>query len=141
MDPKTGRAIIKYNDGIIFIKRTKYNEDGSIKKEYYTFPGGHLENDETYEEATIREVEEELGLIIEIKSKFMYLYNEDLERKETFFLAKIIGGKIGTGTGPEFQNVDYIKYGKYEIVVLDKKEIENYNILPIEVKNKIINEL
>lgn len=141
MKAKTGRAIISYNGGIIFVKRTKYNEYGSIKKEYYTFPGGHLENDETYEEATIREVVEELGVKVVIKSKFIYLYNEELEREETFFLAEIVGGKIGTGNGPEFQNLDYMQYGKYEIVVLNKNEIENYNVLPLEVKNKIINEL
>lgn len=138
MEEKTGRAIIKYNSGILFIKRTKYNQDGSIKNIYYTLPGGHLEENENYKDAAVREVEEELGLKVKIISEFIHLYNNDLERDEVFFLADIIGGKLGTGNGPEFQNSDYIKYGKYEIEILDLKKIKEYNILPIEVKNKII---
>ncbi len=141
MIPKTGRAIIFNNNNIIFIKRTKYNEDGSIKKEYYTFPGGHLEGNESYEEATIREVYEELGIDVDIVRELVYLHNKDLNRDEKFFLANIMGGKLGTGNGPEFKNIDYLKYGKYEIVQIDKKDLNDYNILPIEVKKKIIDEL
>ena len=141
MLPKTGRAIIIDNDEIIFIKRTKYNEDGSVKKIYYTFPGGHVEGIESYEEATIREVYEELGLIIEINKEFMHLKNEEINKEEKFFLVCVKDGKLGSGNGPEFKNVDYLKYGKYEIVKIKKIDLNNYNILPIEVKDRIIEEL
>lgn len=134
----TGRAIILKDNSIIFIKRTKYNEDGIIKKIYYTFPGGHLEGNETFEQATIREVYEELSVNVEIEKEFMELYNKELDRSEKFFLVNIISGIIQKGNGPEFQNVDYKKYGKYEIVSINTQDLEKYNILPIEVKNKII---
>ena len=135
---KTGRAIILKDNSIIFVKRTKYNEDGSIKTVYYTFPGGHLEGNETFEQATIREVYEELSVNVEIEKEFMELYNKELNRSEKFFLVNINSGIIQNGNGPEFQNVDYKKYGKYEIVSINIKDLEKYNILPIEVKNKII---
>lgn len=139
MIPRTGRAIIlTENNEIITIKRTRYNEDGSIKRLYYTFPGGHLEGVETYEEATIREVYEELGINVELENEFLSLCNEDLQRDEKFYIAKIVSGTIGTGNGPEFQNIDYKKYGKYEIVNIKINELEDYNLLPIEVKEKII---
>lgn len=141
MIPKTGRAIILENNQIISIKRTKYNDDGSIKRIYYTFPGGHVEGNESYEEAAIREVYEELGLKVEIRKEFMYIHNEELNRDEKFFQVNIKGGKLGTGNGPEFKNVDYKKYGKYEIVKINIKALQEYNLLPMEVKNRIIDEL
>lgn len=138
---KTGRAIIRINNYFIFIKRTKYNEDMSIKSVYYTIPGGHLENNETYEDAAIREVKEELGIDIKIEKEFIYLFNEQINKDEIFYIASVIDGKLGTGNGPEFKNIDCKKYGKYEIVKIKKEDIVNYNILPIEVKEKIIAEL
>lgn len=142
MVAKTGRAvIIDDNNDVIFIKRTKFNEDMSIKNIYYTFPGGHLEGEETFEEATVREVYEELGVNILLDKEFIHLFNEELKRDEVFYISHIVSGKIGTGNGPEFQVVDYLKYGKYEIVKINKSELTNYNILPIEVKEKILEEL
>lgn len=142
MMARTGRAIIiDENNDVIFIKRTKFNKDMSIKTVYYTFPGGHLEGKETFEEATIREVYEELGVHILIDKEFLHLFNEELNRDEVFYISHIVDGKIGTGSGPEFQVVDYLKYGKYDIVKINKNKLDNYNILPIEIKTKILEEL
>lgn len=142
MVAKTGRAVIlDENDDIIFVKRTKFNKDMTVNKIYYTFPGGHLEGDETFEEATIREVYEELGVDISLDKEFIHLFNEELNRDEIFYTAHITSGTIGTGNGPEFQNVDYAKYGKYEIVKINKNNLNEYNVLPVEVKNKILEEL
>lgn len=137
MIKKTGRAIIlNENSEIVTIKRTKYNN--KIIKEYYTLPGGHLEKNESFEEATIREVKEELGINVSILSEFYSFYNIDLEQDEKFYICKYNSGKIGTGTGEEWNNNDYVKYGKYEIVYLKIKELEKYNLLPKEVKDLII---
>ena len=77
---KTARAIIeteyKSNKYIITIKRTKY-KDGKIVNEYYTLPGGHVEENETYEDAVIREVFEELNIKVSIKNKLLSSYNND----------------------------------------------------------------
>lgn len=139
MIKKTGRAIILNDKNeIITIKRTKYNENNEIIREYYTLPGGHLEKGENFEIATVREVKEELGIDVKILEEFFSFYNEDLKQDEKFFLCKYISGNIGTGIGEEWQNQDYIKYGKYEIVYLKIEELKNYNLLPVEVKNIII---
>ena len=103
---RTGRAIIIKDNNLVLIKRTKYNEDGSIKNIYYTFPGGHLEGDETFEQATIRELYEELSINVEIEKEFLYLHNKDLNRDEKFYLVNIIAGEIKPGNGPEFEKVD-----------------------------------
>ena len=136
---RTARAIIKnpYNeDEIITIKRGKNVDNKYI--EYYTFPGGHVEENETYEETVIRELNEELGIEVKVEKEFSHIYNNDLDREEVFFVCKYINGEIGTGNGPEFVNKDFEKYGSYEIVNLNLNELEKYNLLPAEIKEKII---
>ena len=138
MKNETGRAIIIYDNKLVTIKRTKYNENMEVKSEYYTIPGGHLENGENFEDATIRELYEELGVNVELKELYMEIDNQDLDRLEHFYIAEITDGVIGTGNGPEFQNVDYLKYGKYEIEYLSLNELEKYNLLPMELKKNLI---
>ncbi len=138
---KTARAIIeteyKSNKYIITIKRTKY-KDGKIVNEYYTLPGGHVEENETYEDAVIREVFEELNIKVSIKNKLLSSYNNDLDRYEDFYICNIVSGIISKGSGPEWTNPDVEKYGSYEIVYIDIHDISNYNILPTNVKEELI---
>lgn len=50
----TVRAIIEYNGKLAMIHKLKYD--------YYAFPGGGIEDGESYHDALIREVHEETGL-------------------------------------------------------------------------------
>lgn len=138
---KTARAIIEslYNNEkcIVTIKRQKF-KDGKKVKEYYTLPGGHVENDESFEETLKREILEELNVNITIKEKLVSLYNEDLNRDEEFFICEIGNEIIEKGNGPEWTNPDIEKYGSYEIVYINVKNIEDYNILPPQVKELLI---
>jgi ADP-ribose pyrophosphatase YjhB (NUDIX family) len=102
--------------------------------------GGHLDIDESFEEACIREVYEELGINVEIEELFYEEYNADLDKYEKFYIVKYIDGEIGTGDGEEFSNMDIDKYGKYEVTYINKHDLSNYNILPIAVKEKLIEE-
>lgn len=140
---KTARAVIeayyKNEKCIVTIKRQKYKE-GKMIKEYYTLPGGHVENDESFEETVKREVLEELNIHVTIKEKLLSLYNEDLNRDEEFFICTLIDEKevIEKGNGPEWTNPDIEKYGLYEITYINVKEIKDYNILPPQVKELLI---
>lgn len=135
---RTARAIIKINDEYIFIKREK-KVNNEIKV-FYATVGGHLEPGETFEDACIREVYEELGIKVEIEDIFYEEYIEELDKYEKFYVVKYISGKLGTGKGEEFTNIDIDKYGKYEIVSINKNELNDYNILPTKIKEKIMSE-
>lgn len=137
MPKNRASAIIPYNNGLIVIKRIKgHNEDKNI---YYTIPGGGQEDNETIEEATLREVKEELGIEIELTNKCYKLESQD--RKQYFFVAKYKSGKIGTGQGEEMTNIDYEKYGAYIPEIIPVKEIKNIRLLPEEIKRIILSDI
>ena len=136
----TSRAIIIVdNNKLITIKKTKYDKDEPYS--YYTIPGGHVELGETFEETTKREIKEELGIEIKVGKEFESICNLAMERFEKFFICEYVSGKLGTGTGEEWQNPDIKKYGKYEIELIDIDKILDYNLFPVCVKEKIYDEL
>lgn len=54
------RGIITDSDGRILLV-----QNGSREKPY-TLPGGHVEADETFQDALLREIQEELGIVVEL---------------------------------------------------------------------------
>ena len=137
---KTARAIIKIDNEYIFMKRVKKSEEGLYT--YYATLGGHLEKNETFEEAVIREIYEESNLKCKVEKLFMEIESKDINRYEKIYLVSVISGIPSNGSGEEFSDkVDFEKYGSFEIVKLNKKELERYNILPKELKEKMIKEL
>ena len=134
MSKNRAGAIIPYNNGIILIQRIKGNKENL--NEYYVIPGGGQEDGETIEQATLREIKEELGIEVELTQKCYEI--ESQERKQYFFVAKYKSGEIGTGTGEEMTNIDYEKHGAYIPKVIPKEEIRNINLLPYEIKEIIL---
>lgn len=134
MEKNRASAIIPYNGGIIVIKRIKGKDEN--KEEYYTLPGGGQEIGETIEEATLREIKEELGIDIELTEKCYEI--ESQNRKQYFYIAKYKSGKLGSGKGPEMTNIDYEKYGMYIPEIIPIYEIKNIKLLPNKIKNIIL---
>ena len=54
------------------------------RQEYYVFPGGGREGNETYEEGTLREIKEEFGIDVKIVKKLYEEYSEkfNLHKKQ-----------------------------------------------------------
>ena len=76
-------GIVPMEDGFAFMHRV-----GVIKRkdfqDYYTFPGGGLEEGESIEEGTIREIKEEFGIDVKIVKKLYEMYSEKFDQKETY---------------------------------------------------------
>lgn len=134
-------GIIFIDGGIALMHRVGVIKRKDIQ-EYYTFPGGGLEEGETLEEGTIREIKEEFGIDVKVVKKLYELESKRFNQKEYFFLCEYVSGKFGTGQGPEFSNnPKYIDSGKYIPEIIKKKEIKNIPLLPPEIKDKLIKDL
>ena len=110
--------------------------------EYYVFPGGGQEGNETFEEGTKREIKEEFGIDVEIIEKLYEEESQLFDQKTIYYLCKYVGGKFGTGTGPEFSNdPKYIDSGKYIPEIVKSEDLEKIPLMPPEIKEKFIKDV
>lgn len=131
-------GIVPLGDGFVFMHRKGVLKSRDYQ-EYYTFPGGRLEEGETPEEGTVREIEEEFGIHIKVVKKWYEIYSEKFNRKEIFFLCEYMDGEFGTGTGPEFSNdPNYVDCGEYLPEIVKKEDVPKLVILPSQVKEKFV---
>ena len=134
--------------GIIFIdgKLAVMHRKDVIKRpempEYYTLPGGGLENGETLEEGVIREVKEEFGINVKVIKKLYEMESEKFNQNEYFFLCEYIDGTFGTGDWPEFNNdPKYIDSGNYLPEIIKREDVKYLVLLPPEIKEKFVKDL
>ncbi|MED0959780.1 NUDIX hydrolase [Bacillus paramycoides] len=120
-----GAAIIIQGGKIALIKRVREGE------KYFVFPGGGIEEGETPEEATKREVYEELGIHIQVKNLIAKVEYKDTEY---YYDAYVTGGVFGSGNGEEFELKDR---GSYIPVWMPIKELLNINIKPYDVAKSV----
>ena len=133
-------GIVPMNDGFVLMHR-KHVVRNKDYQEYYTFPGGHLEKGETLEEGVIREIKEEFGINVKVIKKLYELENIKLNMKEYFFLCEYVDGEFGTGEGEEFSNnPEYKDSGEYIHEIVKKEEISKIVLLPLEIKEKFLQE-
>ena len=134
-------GIIKIENGFALMHRKNVKKRKDIQ-EYYTFPGGGLEEGESLEEGVIREIKEEFGIKVKVIKKLYEMESEKFNQKEYFFLCEYIDGKFGTGDGPEFNHdPKYADSGDYLPEIINKEDIENLLLLPSEIKEKFVNDI
>ncbi len=81
----TGRGIIIKNEEILLMERWR---DGL---HYFSIPGGGVEPGETIEEAAIREVAEEMGIVVSLERKLYEINTPDSVHH--IFLCNYISGE------------------------------------------------
>lgn len=134
-------AIIPMEGGYALMHRKDVLKNPTLQ-EYYVFPGGGKEGNETFEEGTIREVKEEFGIDVKIIKKMYEEYSELFNQKTIYYLCEYISGEFGTGTGPEFSNnPEYIDSGKYIPEIVKREDIEKIPLMPPEIKEKFVKDI
>lgn len=133
-------GIIPMENGFAFMHRVEVQNHPI--GDYYTFPGGGREGQETLEEGTIREIKEEFGIEVEVVRKLYEMENGEQNKKEYFFLCKYVAGEFGTGTGPEFSgDPKYAHRGKYMPEIISREDVEKITLLPFEIRDKFVDDI
>jgi 8-oxo-dGTP pyrophosphatase MutT (NUDIX family) len=128
---------MRKRSGIILIEANKLAliERHRADRHYFSFPGGGVDEGETAEQAAIREAEEELGIVVEIKQKVAeVIFNG---KPQYYFLAKKVGGKFGAGTGEEYGEYNPA-YGTYHPLWMPLADVLNNNVLPRELAELVV---
>lgn len=131
-------GLIPMGNGFAFMHRQ--NVKNHPIGNYYVFPGGGREGNESFEEGTIREIKEEFGIDVKVIKELYTIQNDKAE--EHFFLCEYVSGKLGTGQGPEFSgDPKYIDRGTYTPEIIAKDKVKDIMLLPIEVKEMLIKDI
>ena len=105
-------AIIKKNNKYLIAQRNR-NKHMGLKWE---FPGGKVDNNETFEEALAREIKEELSIDINIHKKFTEEKYKDT-KIDVILHYYLCSEKSGTLKLNEHENIAWV----------EKKEFNNYD--------------
>ena len=97
---------------------------------YFTFPGGHVEKDESPSQAAVRETLEELGLQVEVKRMVAKVWFKG--DPQYYYLVERVGGDFGSGDGEEMHGNDPIS-GSYKPVWVPLENLPDLPIKPLLV--------
>ncbi len=122
-------VILLQDDKIALIERQRQGHH------YFTFPGGHVEEGEPPEQTAVRETREELGLEVVIRRLVARMMWKG--KWQYYYLAEIIGGTFGTGTGDEM-NHPRSERGTYHPMWMPLSELPNQPVLPHEICELVI---
>jgi len=108
-------------------------------KEYFVFPGGHVDPGETLEQTAVREVLEETSVsIAPIKPLYHHTYEERSER--WYFLCEYLSGEPKLGPGPEMhERMSETNY--YEPQWVSLRDLPTTLVYPLEIRDWIIEDV
>jgi mutator protein MutT len=130
-------GIIIQNEEILLLRRVKNGQ------EYFVFPGGGVESEETIEEALIREMKEELSLKIH-SSSFLFKISTQKNPSEAgrvfhFYLINSYEGNPQLA-GPEKDKM--CEDNQYYLEWMKISDLENTpNLFPDDAKQKLLDVL
>ena len=122
---KVVAGLILQNNKILICQRPNF-KDHPLKWE---FPGGKIKNDETNEEALIREINEELSIkIINYEEMISYNFNyKDLNKRVFiyFYLVNNFSGKVLNNFHKELKWIEIKDIREYDFLEGDHKIIDH----------------
>ena len=111
-------AVIKKNDSYLIANRSFEENSSGL----WEFPGGKVEEKETFVSALKREIEEELSLKIQVGDKItsIDLKASDEHISVHYFYALILSGKITLNVHSEFKWVERNQLGSFNYIDGDR---------------------
>ncbi len=130
LKPRASLIVINEQQEILLMERYKGN------RHYWVFPGGGVEDNETFEAAAIREAMEEVSLSIHCLSHTFTISNEG--REEQFFVAIDFSGEVKLGIGPERGKSSPTNTYSPSWIAINK--LCELNLFPIEGKRALLDQ-
>lgn len=121
------------NSKVLLMHRIKNGE------EYWTFPGGGVEEGETIEQAVLREVEEETTMQTKI-SQLLYVHHYETS-DQYYYLCQYLGGEPILGDSIEKERMEKKTSQVYEPNWFDVKDLEKMLLYPLEIRDWLIEDL
>jgi 8-oxo-dGTP diphosphatase len=130
----SAKGIVIRHSTVLVLYRNKRGE------EYYTFPGGAIEQGETNKEAVVRELAEETSITV-TPGKLLYrvVYGDGSE--QLYYLCDYVSGEPELRGDSEEKEETNRGENVYKPLWLPLKSIPNTILYPIEVKNALIEDL
>ena len=122
MKPINVVAAVILKENLYLITKRNRNKHLGLKWE---FPGGKVEENESFQKALIREILEELNIIIDIKRKVAeeYYMDKKINVKIHYYLCSIKQGNIKLFEHEAYAWVKKQNMYQYDFVIGDKKII------------------
>lgn len=120
-------AILIKDDKVLLVHRKN-------EKEYFVFPGGGVEKEETIEQAVIRELKEETTIDAKIdKLLYHHIYDDDTEH--FFYLCSYISGepKLSNNSPEKKKMLEGAEFYNPMWVLI--KELGNILLYPLEIRD------
>ncbi len=131
---QTRAVCIMLNDNkVLLMHRLK---DGD---EYFTFPGGGVEEGESIEEAVVREVMEETSMPTNIE-RLLYAHHYE-SSDQYYYLCSYISGEPVLGNAIEKERMEKASSDIYGPEWVDTKLIPNLLLYPLEIRDWLIEDL
>lgn len=127
-------AIIVNNGEVLLMHRINSG------KEYYVFPGGGVENEETVEQAVLREVQEETSLEVKIE-KLLYRHILDDNTEQFFYLCHYVSGEPKLGDGNEARDMEKSNVNFYNLIWYEIKGLSQLLLYPLEIRDWLIEDV
>lgn len=133
---RVAALIYNHDKTKIFLQKQGNND-------FYMFPGGRLEIHEDSETAIKRELKEELGIEEDVKLKYIsenFISFSNLHYHEIgfYFITQIDEKKYNYDKDMEYDPKDEENDGKSKFKWIDIKKIDEYEIMPKYMKEKIV---
>ena len=116
-------AVIKKNDSFLIANRSFKD----ISQGIWEFPGGKVEENETFSSALIREIKEELSLNIKVGNKIATIDLKKIDKNifVHYYYAIIVSGQISLNVHSEIKWVPHAQLKNFTYIDGDRHLLDN----------------